>query len=370
MSTATIAPPGGTTALLAQPLVTVRGTALTWREWLAALEFLGQLQPLVEDLRQAAALVRAADGQALPLPAEQLQAMADQVRYHFNLITGEETAAWLAQRGLELADLHGFVQRRYLLAHPEHLPGPPPEPLPLTGAELAPLLWAELLLADLTDELARPVLRRYLVEWLRLHEETFEPRYLEEARRTACHRWRLAAADSAPATTLFLGDAWDEHLRREAVYQQYCDRVAAPANCRKSLAARRPQLYRVEYEIATLARLEEAREAYLCVTIDGEPLATLAERIGVPYERAGNYVEDLPEELATHLVSGASGELLEPLTLNAGGYAVVWLHEKQEPTLDDAEVAQRVRRYLIEEHFQPYLEQEVQWPPWHPAHRP
>ncbi len=350
-------------APLCNPIFAVNERAYTWREVLSAWEFLGMLEPHVERLTEGEALRLAPP----PVDDEALQEALTELRYELNLITAEETEAWLAERDLSLDDLQEYLLRHVQL---ETLASTAPSHARTCRFDaecLAQTLWRDLHLANSWPELLPPVMRRCLVQQLNLNEQSFDEQWLEAARESLLRRHQLDPAELRKwlDRSYFLRETFQRELEREALYRQYCQQIAAADACRRHLSAMRPQLYRVEYEAASFHDYDIAREAYLCVTMDADTLAEVTVRAGGSHVEGEAFIEDLPVDVGQYLLSAQPGELMRPIALaDEGTFVLLLLRHKHEPAMNDEAVAERVRASIIEKSFEYYLQRDIRWPRW------
>jgi hypothetical protein len=143
--------------------------------------------------------------------------------------------------------------------------------------------------------------------------------------------------------------------------------VATPDHCRRRLRAQRSRYVEIEYEMATFASWDVASEAHMCVTLDGEPLSTVAERAMCAYTSDRHSVDELPDGLNDILLSAELGEYLDSFEINGRpGYHIARVIRKHSPSLDDTVVLDRLRQRLTREALEPYLEYRVTWLRWRP----
>ena len=75
--------------------------------------FRGDLQPFWREFLAGIACERLADEEGSEPDSEALQTLSEDFRYAHDLITAEETDAWLISRNLTLNDLTDYANRRY-----------------------------------------------------------------------------------------------------------------------------------------------------------------------------------------------------------------------------------------------------------------
>jgi hypothetical protein len=135
-------------------------------------------------------------------------------------------------------------------------------------------------------------------------------------------------------------------LRAHAAHEHFRARTATPARLVERLRDRRLDLTRVRFDEIRLPSSAAAREAVLCLRVDGMVLPQVAVRAGVECAVQETEIEQLAGAMRTAIAAGRPGETIGPIPEDGdGGWRLAVLHERCAPTLDDA----RVRRRLIEE---------------------
>src|SRR4029434_3144759 len=86
----------------------------TARDAIDAAIFRGELEDKWQKFLSHVAAEERADELELELDESAISAAAEKFRYRHDLITAEETEAWLANRGLTFDDFSNYFARRYL----------------------------------------------------------------------------------------------------------------------------------------------------------------------------------------------------------------------------------------------------------------
>ena len=310
-------------------LFTVAGRTYAWEDVLLAADLRGDLGALERQTRQGLACVRrlAADGEALP--AESVRAAATVFRYERNLLAAEELEAWLAARGLTVADWNGYLRRLLLRER--------------WADELA-RIESEFAVGDDEVEAALPA-------------EAVCTGFLRRAAEQLAEDAALADAggpvgDSPDRATLIATLARGADAART--------RAPSDAEIERELAGHSLDWIRIDAEALELGDAEAAREAALCVRVDGRTLADVASDCGVPTSALALYLEDAEPELRLALLSGSPGELVGPVATGSG-HVLLQLHTKAEPSADDPELARRATAVLTARAVQRELRNRVLW---------
>ena len=221
------------------------------------------------------------------LPAETFRAAATVFRYEHNLLAAEELEAWLDARGLSTADWNGYLRRLLLRER-----------------------WA--------DELER------IATEFPVGDDEVEAALQAEAVCTGFLRRaaeRLAEDAALAATDDDAEDSGDRGALIAALIREAdAARGRAPSlpEVEREIAAHGLDWIRIEAETLELADAEAAREAALCVRVDGRTLADVADECGLPANVLVLYLADADPELRTALVSASPGELIGPVERGAG----------------------------------------------------
>jgi hypothetical protein len=337
------------------------GRIYTVSDVVAAAHFRGELEaPWRRLLRRLAADEAAAD-RDVEADDEVLQALSDAFRSDRDLITAEETEAWLEQRGLTLDDFNDHFVRTYwgdtLGAKVE------PEETAFVDAteELRDLLTVDLLLSGDFEKMATAL------SWqvaLRRAAEAGESGPGKPADERAAFFERTGIDEDGLA-------AWLEALGRDAAWFEEMISLAAAQRharatlvtdemCRAELSAVRLSYTQIDVETIELESRNAAREALMCVRNDGMSLAEVAAESAYPHQRGKVLLEDLPADLHERVLCAAPGELLEPVP-HGDGFQVCRIHAKSEPSLSNPEVRTRLEERILEQAFAELCSRYVHW---------
>ena len=316
-------------ALSDRSLFTVAGRTYAWEDVLLAAELRGELGAIERQTRQGLACLGRLAAEAGEAPTEALRAAATVFRYERNLLAAEELEAWLDARGLAVADWNGYLRRLVLRER--------------WAGELE-LIETEFAVRDAEVEAALPA-------------EAICTGFLRRAAERLAEDAALAAADDAVA------DGPDRALLIAALAQG-ADAVRAhapsPAEVEREVAAHALDWIRIEAETLELADAEAAREAALCVRVDGRQLTDVADDCGVPANVLVLYLGDADPELQAALVSASPGELIGPVERGAG-HMLLQLRAKAEPSANDPELARRAAAVLAARTVDRELRDRVVW---------
>jgi hypothetical protein len=272
-----------------------------------------------------------------------LEQAAQEFRYARNLITAEETEAWLARSGLTFEDWTAYLERSLLRT-----------------------AWSDqietiLLRYAISDDEVRCVLHAEAVcsGELQRFAETLA------GRAAACARAEAGAASAEQG----LDEVLARRVRRESAFrlgslnaQEWSDRVAEAARieaafqaCR--LAAITPEAVqaqilghrldwmRVRWRYVVLRTEQAAREAALCLRHEGESLVDVAVRAGVAPHEEGRLLESVDAVIRAAVVSARPGDVLGPWPA-ADGFRLAVLLGKGHPSDSDPDVRRRAEEEI------------------------
>jgi hypothetical protein len=312
-----------------RPLFTVAGRTYAWEDVLIGAELRGELAVLEQQTRLGLACLRRLATEPEALPAETLRAAAATFRHEHNLLAADELDAWLAARDLTVADWNAYL-RRLLLRE----------------------LWA-------------PELDR-IESVLMVGDEEVEAALPAEAACTGFLRRaaeRLAEDAALIAEADAVEDAGDRAafiaaLTREA--EAVRTRAPSPADVEREVEARTLDWIRIDAVALELADAEAAREAALCVRVDGRTLTDVSGDSGVPADELVLYLEDVEPGLRTPLVSARPGELIGPFERPVG-QLLLELRSKTAPSTADPELVRRASAVLAARAVERELRDRVVW---------
>ena len=132
----------------------------TARDAIDGAIFRGELQEKWQTFLRHVAAGERADELELELDESAISAAAEEFRYRHDLITAEETEAWLANRGLTFDDFSEYFARQYYVSAVEESYSP--EQIGYTSAdpELREMFMAELILSGALEDMTMKLMRR------------------------------------------------------------------------------------------------------------------------------------------------------------------------------------------------------------------
>ncbi len=303
--------------LLEQEVFSVDGTSYSWGDVLVSAELRGELAALVSATRH-----RLARAEVDAPSHEAVREAGLRFRRERGLLSAEELEAWLAHWQLSIADWTEYLRRTVPSGN-------------RAGEHDGTAADAELDKAVAVDAICSGFLE-------------------QEAKRLAC--------DASLAEI----DASDGEDRREQIAQIAASAtsaraaLAAAADVEREIDTRALEWTRIDAELLELADVDAAREAALCVQVDGLSLAEVAADAGVSVKRRELYLEEAEREGLTGLLGANAGELVGPIE-REGGFLLVHVHARTRPSAGDPELRRRAQAYLVERASERAFEARVRW---------
>jgi hypothetical protein len=321
----------------------------TPRDAIEAALFRGELDSKWKELLRCVEAERRADELDMELDESAVADAAEAFRYKYDLITAEETEAWLATRGLTLDDFTDYFTRRYSAdALNENIV---PEQIEYISAtlELRQLFLAELILCGELDRMTTALMFRLAA---RCAEKDLDSNAITAEERKFFDRNKIEPAQ-LPNWLERLGrdlEWFNEMVAMEAAYRRRCDTLLVPQARQRELAMLRLPLTRFETEVIELESRDAAQEALFCVREDGMSMEEVAIEGRYPYRRADFLFEDIPTDAQQRFLSVSAGDVLEPVA-HGDGFELCRIIQKIEPQPDDPSIRLRVDQRLVDRHF-------------------
>jgi hypothetical protein len=315
-----------------EPLFRAGGQTFDWRDVILCAHLEGRWEPALEAIAEGLAGLAATDADEDADLEEAVDSAAAEFRYERELITAEETEAWLAARGVTVADWLASVRRGVLRERLEGL-GERRQAFPPSRKALERAVMVDLRCTSLGQELA-------------------ESCASQVAGALAVGLPSAADPPADPVDSLPAGlDPQHAAARRplfEAVrhaVQRYHTSILRDDTLRRAIQGHQVEWVRMECRTVTFAEEPQAREAALCLREDGQDLATVAAEAGLEPEVEGFFIEELTPELQPLFLSARPGDVVGPVPLDQG-QALYLVAAKTIPALTDPEVRARAAAWV------------------------
>lgn len=328
------------------------------REVFAAADLRGELEPVRRDITDG--LVALAQSEAIGLDHGELQAAVNAYRREQGLITAEETEEFLGSYQVSLDDLCDCLGRQHwrhtLEDELDELRGVHE----IADEATTAALWGEVVFSGALQGFAKNLAERIA---LGAHVgdrggSTFKP----EDHDAELERLGVVRDDILARFDRFgCGATWlDELIALELLYHREIEGLITPRRCEQALVAQRLSLTRVEVEIGYFDSLDAAREAFLCVTQDGDEFAEVLELAGAEGDQLVTFIDDLPDVVSQLLLSAMEGETLAPVAYE-GSHLLCRLVRKVSPELEDPDVMARIQEAIVESQLGALVDEHVVW---------
>jgi len=326
----------------------------TARDAIDAAIFRGELGVKWKEFLGDVEAEKRADELELDLDESAISSAAEAFRYEYDLITAEETEAWLANRGLTFDDFSDYFTRQYCATAIREKIVPDEVEYQCASPDLRRSFLTELILSGDLERITSDLMAR-LAGRCAGQEPTPEAIAAEE------RKFGIKTAQRANWLKKLGRDSkWlDEMLAIEAAYRTHCDRLLVPEARQHELMALRLPLTRFEIEVIELESHDAAKEALFCVQQDGMSMEEVATEGGYPYRRSEFLLEDVPVDGQQRFLGVSAGNVLEPIA-RGDGFELCRLVSKIEPQADDPTVKSRIDQRLLNRHFSELMSKYTQ----------
>lgn len=337
-------------------IFTCGSNSYTDRDVIDAAFFRGELGPIWNELLRCVEC-EAQSGDA-EMEDSAIDAAVEKFRYDHDLITAEETEQWLEARGLTMDDFGNYFGRQYWgKALRDKVQATPSDYLS-AAEEMRGLLRAELILTGEFDRMAMRLAWRAAgnreakeedVDLAPAKEQFFERTGLDQSKLPG---WLNGLGRD--------GQWLNEMLRLEAIHNQIRAQILIPQTRQREMSTLRLPLTRLDLEMLEVESKDAAREASLCVTVDGLSMEEVAREGRYPFRRTQLLIEDIEADLQQKFLSVSTGSVVDPVA-RGDGFQLWRIMEKLEPSAEDPVIGERVDKRILDLHFARLVANHVQW---------
>ncbi len=312
----------------------VNETEFGWEEITAAAEVWGEWARLVEWTRQSLACQKyaAANG---PLPdAKATREALTGFRYAHNLISADETQAWLNRWEVTLEDLMSYLRGQLLIESCQ--------------AKLDAILAAH----PVSDAEISQVIKSYATCADKLGEWAF---------RLAGH-----AAIAARSGPFGAGDQDQRQAPRDLIacieteFERERQKTVTPNLIETKIADHRLDWIRFDCRCLWFAEERIAREAVWCVTEDGLTLDEVATDARAEVRQWDFYLDEMDANARPHFLAARQGDLLGPVKLHQG-FPLFSIAAKKMPVANDPQIRERAERAILTSWTEQAISEQVKW---------
>ena len=306
----------------------LEGLPFAWADVVLAELHRGAWAELEQRTRAGLAARRASVASGRELSAAETTAAARAFRFERGLLAGEQLDAWLEGWGIGLAEWREYLRRDLLRGRSTGAAEFDPE-------EVSAAIGVEAICSGALEAAAGR-----LAEQAALAPPGAGP-------APGAGRVDVAAA----AELLGISpDRCAERLERverlEAAATLARAELVEGSAIAEELAKRRQEWFRLELGVLALDDVDAAREALLCLRIDGLEPAVVARRARRELQLLSTTLAEAPEWLAPYVVGLDEGSVIGPVRHDPG-FAVVVVESKREPSAEDPTVRERAEGAVV-----------------------
>lgn len=334
--------------LTGQPLFTVGRRSYERRDVIAAGILRGEWPAFVEQARRGLACAKRLGDDAEEPASFDLELAAQDFRQARNLVSAEETEAWLVRHGLSYEDWSGYLERSLLRRAWAGEIEDVVSRYHVGDEELGRVLHSEAVCSGELRRLAETLAARAAVCERALSMGGADAPVLDDLLVARTARECAAALGSSgpnPASAQHWAALAVELASMEATFQACLRRAVTPAAVQAQIGAHRLEWMKLRWRCLVLRDEPAAREAALCLRHDGETLEDVALRVGVAARAEEPLLERVDTAIRAAAVSARPDDLLGPWPV-AGGFRLARLVAKVQPTETDAEVRRRAEEEI------------------------
>ncbi|HTS88925.1 MAG TPA: hypothetical protein VMG41_10575 [Gemmatimonadales bacterium] len=320
-----------------RPVFRVKDDTFTWRDIMLFTHRVGGWSEVLDGIADGLAGVRHAER----LPEDEAEALEEAVdsaaaefRYDRELITAEETEAWLAERGVTATEWLASVRREVARSQfanllPE-LRGDTPQP---PRQEMEEALRVDLSCTRLGQHLAE--------------------RCAEQAAAAAVVGPPRMSSAPQPASPLPAGlDLEHTHAQLPLIesiverVDRFRESVVSEEAVVREVRQHKMEWVRLECLTVDFPDLAQAKEAALCIREDGLEFSDVAGSAHREVLETRFYVDDLQEDLQSVLLSAMPGDVIGPTSVGES-HTLFQVLSKTLPADSDPEVRARAEARLF-----------------------
>jgi len=330
----------------------------TARDAIDAAIFRGELEAKWKEFLEAVEAEKRSDELDLDLDEAAISSTVEAFRYEYDLITAEETEAWLANRSLIPDDFIDYFTRHYWANTLYKKIVPVEVEYHSASPELRELFLAELILSGELDRMTTALMWRLAAHCA---EKNPDPDAIAVAEQKFLDRNEIEPAQLADwLETLGRDSEWfNIMLAIDAAYRTRRDALFVPQARQHELAALRLSLTQFEIEIIELESRDAAKEALFCVREDGMSMEEVAIEGRYPYRRVNFLLEDISIDAQQRFLCVSPGQVLKPIE-RGDGFELCRIVKKIEPHADDPRVKSRIDQRLLDRHFSELVSKYVE----------
>jgi hypothetical protein len=345
----------GNGVLTGEPVFVTGGRTYFWEDVILAGAAWGEWTRLEGALRRRVAwLARAAAENAAPT-REELDAAITRFRYERNLISAQETRDWLARWDLRPDDWFDYLRRQLVQARAPNDGWDAADETPLSTPLRA--LYVDAVCSGVLEQLARDLALRAaslaldastavddadpdLVPWL--EDDT--------VLQSAC-RLGVSPARGRERLALLAQGEWSYNALRV--------RALNPPALTREVATHALEWTQVACETVTFDDQAAAREALLCLRVDGRTLREVAAAANRSATSERVYLDE-GSSVADMLLGAREGDVIGPVASDQR-FLVIAVHDRVPASCDDPAIIRRAEASILSRLAASELVPAIKW---------
>jgi len=316
------------------PLFSVGERSYFLSDLIHAAKLWGDWEDLEKETRRGLACAKWTEEEGEDVDNAEVESAANEFRYERDLLTAEETDAWLRQWGLSVDEWMECMRRAALRTGLALQLDEIEARHPVGKEEIDRWAHAELVCSARARRLAHKLAARASVY-----------------QRALAEGWVEAAGES---------DAERLPEALETAYEKFYRRTITHEGIESQVMSHGLDWIRFDYSCLAFAAEEMAREALLCIRDDGMSLEEVAENAKVSVQGGLFYLDEIDSELWNPFLAAQKGELVGPVEWE-DEFALFLIRDKILPSLDDPDVRERGERALVGAVLEQEMAKRVSW---------
>ena len=340
--------------LWSRPVLEVGDVSYCWQDVVLLALLTGRWTPLARGIREGLACIRHAEETGAEEPEQAIDEFAAEFRYERDLITAQETEAWLEERKLDTAAWMDWARREVLRREWADQLEELVRRYPSSPADIASSAAVDLFCSSRGRELVMDLAQRVAANAA-----------LEEAGEAAGDALPLQAADRILAQLPGIDPAdalprLDLLARLDRGYARF--RAIAPTRelIHRELELGRLEWIRIDCRVLQFETEALAREAVFCVREDGLGVDEVAESAHALVHEMRFYLGELDPDLQPRMLAAAPQELVGPVPFEEG-YALFLILEKLLPDENAPDLRKEIERRAVARAVTDQVNRRVRW---------
>lgn len=324
---------------------TLGGLDVLWMDVAIGAMARGEWAGFERRLAEGLACAAKARSESAPADEEAVDSALVEFRYKRDLISGADVTAWLDAAGFSMADWTEYFARDLLRTRLSPVSDAVLDAHGPSTRQLHDAALVEGICSGTFEEFERTLAGRMSLaaaaETSAMSPDGSPPLEREAARLAHVHAHWINGRGTDDVRARFV-----RALRVEQIFRELADQLTTPAALAAIVDTHRVDWTRLTLDTLSLATEHAAREAILCVKVDGLSLYEVGALARQPVRRSSLFLEDSPPDQRPTLLAADAGQILGPMA-SEGRFVVSRVEDRVEPALEDERVAERARRRAI-----------------------